>query len=540
MRLLKQSLKCAFILTIVIVFGQIAVAAKTSELAPVNPEFLEDMSPARNVVKALATDSLMTGWVPSPISPEVHQVYYDILTATLSDPIYDLRDPDSDGDNADSVLPPVKNQGTCGSCWSFATYGTLESLLKKQTGAVNDFSENHLKQLHGFDPGPCDGGNIQMSSAYFSRYHGVVTEAEDSDDQTATKQPCITCSPSQYVDSAVFMPVKANVNDNDYIKQALMDHGALYVSFFWSSGAYTASDYTYYYTGSGSNHAVVVVGWDDTKITAAAQPGAFIVRNSWGDSWGENGYFYVSYYDTSFAFRSLGYIDDHKNDTPKKVYFHDTLGMTGAWGYGDGEDWGANVFTPDEDGIINAVSFYATASGLTYEVFIYDEFNKNPVSFTGQLGTTVHGSVDHMGYYTVRLAESVPVTAGNSFGVVVKFTTPGYIYSIPLERPIGGYSSAAEASPDESFISDTGSSWEDLTSQLSNSNVCIKALEFVSTKGDVDNDGSITLADSVLSLQIITGLVDASLINISADVNGDNKIGVAEVVYVLQHVSGIR
>ncbi len=58
--------------------------------------------------------------------------------------------------------------------------------------------------------------------------------------------------------------------------------------------------------------------------------------------------------------------------------------------------------------------------------------------------------------------------------------------------------------------------------------------------GDVDNDGVVTLADSVLSLRIIAGLVDASSVNISADVNGDNKIGVAEVVYVLQDVSGIR
>jgi len=543
---LKQSLFAGlpvFIFSLVFPFS-CAVGDEMPSPAPVNPQFEAYLAArARLAEPAAAAAPYGTGWLPSPIAPRVHHPGDMLAPGAITDPLYDLRDPDLDGDDADSPLTPIKSQGGCGSCWAFAAYGTYESYIRNKTGVVQDYSENHLKHLHGFNWGPCAGGNIYLSSAYFARYQGPVYEVDDPDDQTATSDPCEACPPVEYIDSAVFLPVRANTGDNAYIKQAVLDHGALYTSLYWDNGYYNGGNDTYYYNyydgeNRQSNHAVVIVGWDDSKVTAAAQPGAYIVRNSWGRYWGDGGYFYASYYDESFAFSTLAYIDDTHEDIPEKIYQHDSLGKTYSVGWGDGEDWGANVFDADEDGVINAVSFYATDS-MSYSVYLYDTIATNPVAFSGQLGTTRTGSVPHAGYYTVRLEEAIPVTAGDSFAVVMRFATPGYNYPIPMERPFANYSSAAEASAGESYYSNSGTSWIDVTSNYTDTNVCIKALE-LKLAGDIDRDGQVTLADAVGALQISAGTDPAGAVNPSADASGDGRLGVADTVYILQKLAGLR
>jgi C1A family cysteine protease len=76
-------------------------------------------------------------------------------------------------------VTPVKDQGAAGSCWAFGTYGALESSILVAGGAATDLSENHLKNYHGFDWGPTEGGNFYISEAYLSRWDGPASEADD-------------------------------------------------------------------------------------------------------------------------------------------------------------------------------------------------------------------------------------------------------------------------------------------------------------------------------------------------------------------------
>ena len=135
-----------------------------------------------------------------------------------------------------------------------------------------------------------------------------------------------------HIQNIVFLK-RDNFTDNNAIKEAILKYGAVATKMYYST-SYLKDDLNYYYNGIiGCNHAVCIVGWDDnySKNNFKKTPqgnGAWIVKNSWGNSSGHGGYFYVSYYDTKFA--QIGKNDASYtfilNDTVKhdKIYQYDT------------------------------------------------------------------------------------------------------------------------------------------------------------------------------------------------------------------------
>jgi len=88
-----------------------------------------------------------TGWIPSPLAEEVHSKQSSkvmILSEENYPSKFDLSDPNLDKDRSDSTLSPIKNQGACGVCWAFASYGAYEGALSASNQGLFDFSEQHL------------------------------------------------------------------------------------------------------------------------------------------------------------------------------------------------------------------------------------------------------------------------------------------------------------------------------------------------------------------------------------------------------------
>jgi len=192
-------------------------------------------------------------------------------------------------------LPPVRNQGGCGSCWAFATVGPLECNIKIKDGIVVDLSEQWLVSCNN-DGWGCSGG------WWAHKYHqykndpcyetGAVFEADFP--YAASDLPCGCPYPHQYrIQSWAYIGNDHSIPAVDAMKQAILDHGPIAVAVVASSAMQSYRGGIFNYNASGEvNHGVVLVGWDDNQGTN----GVWIMRNSWGTWWGEeSGYMRIEY-----------------------------------------------------------------------------------------------------------------------------------------------------------------------------------------------------------------------------------------------------
>lgn len=181
------------------------------------------------------------------------------------------------------ILNPVQDQGSCGSCWSFASTAVLESANAIKNNKLYKLSEQQLVDCDATNSG-CNGGNLSLAAMYLKK-NGETTE--DKYPYAGIDQTCKSFTPVVKLTS-----YKVVARDEDEMRKALYQNGPLAIAInanpvqFYTGGVLRPS----VCSPNGINHAVVAVGYD----ISAADP-YWKIRNSWGSNWGESGYFRLYY-----------------------------------------------------------------------------------------------------------------------------------------------------------------------------------------------------------------------------------------------------
>ena len=384
-----------------------------------------------------------------------------------------VREADAEGELPASYDPrkealelPVKDQGNQNACWAVSAMSALEILDKNREG---NFSIEHLLNNNGFQYTEDSGGDYHMILAYLTSWKGPVYEESNGDEAVRHLQE------AYFIDGQDFQEVKSAVLKYGSVQSSM------YLS-FENEGSLT-EDYDLKHSSYFSrekmkaNHAVLIVGWDDQypKENFKVQPqndGAFICLNSWGEGFGESGYFYVSYEDVNIAEKSLVYTRLEPVGNYDHMYQSDLLGCAGMIGYDEDHAWFANVYPSEANEHLKAAGFYIVDPDVDFEIYAVADLS-DPSDLTNQAVYLSSGHCDRAGYYTVDFPEDVAVEAGNKFAVVIK------IYSEKNQSRFGAEYAASEATSQvdltdgESYMSYNGEDWKSVESDYQ-SNLCLK------------------------------------------------------------------
>ena len=354
------------------------------------------------------------------------------------------------------LITPVKDQMSSNWCWDFATMSAMETSMIKNKVKVDgnvctnkniDLSEaafayyfynrtvvNDPLKLATKDRNIYGSareslydysGNAWMASLFATTGMGIKKEAYypfDAVDEG--KRPDASKAYSEQ--AAMVKNVYWVPNQVGQIKEAVSKYGSLIVSVnicdynYDTAALYNTENY-------GTNHSVAIVGWDDnySKYNFNECPGrngAWIVKNSWSEYWGDRGYFYMSYEDQTMVAGCA--IEMQQAGTYKNNYFYD--GSAGLQCLSvPNNAMVAAEFTAKANGKnreeLKAVQVAFQTSDVDYTVQVYKNVknSKDPCSGTPALKKAVKGRTTFEGSYTISLNQEVVLDPGERYSVVI-------------------------------------------------------------------------------------------------------------------------
>jgi hypothetical protein len=373
---------------------------------------------------------------------------------------YDLR-------TVGGVTPIKKQLG--GTCWTHGTMAAIESnlLVTGQWKKLNmlrlpALSEYHLDWWNGFnrhanedvkDPASDKtalkvhvGGDYRVAAAYLSRGDGavVISSADVRRPNFAEWHPKAPAKldPTYkrlYVRDIEWFTIGDNLEGIDLLKKRIMTEGAIGTCYA-AGGKTLSTDFIHYQpadTKQDPNHAVAIIGWDDNKVTndrrRRGKPGAWLIKNSWGVKRGEDGYYWISYYDKHCCRHPEMGAVSFRNLEPmiySRIYYHDAHGWRDTM---KDVSKAFNAFKASGRQTVKAVSFYTAQHDVNYTLKVYSNFENGKLS--GEL-VSQSGTIDYCGLHTIDLRAPVKLKENDQFFVYVELSAGGHAIDRTSEIPV--------------------------------------------------------------------------------------------------------
>ena len=371
-----------------------------------------------------------------------------------------------------NLVTPVKNQtqyGQYGTCWAFGTLSPIETYMIKNEMPVGDgaaatteldlseyqlsyFTYSNSHDEHGLTDGDSSilqgeshlnvGGDGYKATLTLMRWIGPASE-EEADLAYSEASPSGVIDPKYayaYDVGHVTSVDWIDPSDTTLVKHYLQEYGSAFIGYYYN-GSYQGRNGAYCYISTsasndyGPNHGVTLVGWNDnyskSNFTGLSKPnndGAWIVKNSWGNSsYTDGGYTYISYEDTSYLGHPIMFFTVDRLDAYDHLYQYDGTCFTGNAAKGwipltQNRSLVSNVFTAAGHETVEAFSICTLEENLGFTLDVY----KNPTNLTGSspnpcsgtLMSTQTGTIAHSGYHTIPITTPFKVEAGDKFSAV--------------------------------------------------------------------------------------------------------------------------
>ncbi|MCL2399997.1 MAG: lectin like domain-containing protein, partial [Defluviitaleaceae bacterium] len=342
---------------------------------------------------------------------------------------------------------PVKDQGRTNLCWAYASIDAIEASTYKNTGTMMNFSVRHLAHatsshggnVAGFNRSPGAAGYPTMVMSYAMRgmLHGMVLHVDDPMPNAPTGLAARPVAQTAAIPAGYHVPSSYQLTNlnmsqavrNARIKQGVMEFGAVAIVQRAPSGRGFNPIHNTWNSGSTStNHVVTVVGWDanfsgDLFNTRPQGDGAWLVKNTWGDWWGDNGYFWMSFYD----FIGGAYVFSPVTSFPTDIANIYEFDIPGTHGWVTPIFHMANVFTAENPNeILTSVRIFNNLVGERVDIFFIPDFDSvnllNGVS-QGWLSPVYSFTATRAGFHNIELPLHVQAAVGNRFALVTSSST---------------------------------------------------------------------------------------------------------------------
>lgn len=411
-------------------------------------------------------------------------------------------------------LTSVKNQGKWGTCWAHTSIAMAEtSMAKKGISDVDhaDLSERHLAYFVYHMPedplGNAVGDRTYLASDaknYLEHggserraTHALANWVGFADESIA---PYADTKPYDY--SNYFLPENLDgtlayqdrvhlvdshwiaATDVEDIKQMVMEMGSASVSISFTDkfeDHYNIETGAFFSPQLGEiGHSGLVVGWDDEysakNFMTGQQPssdGAWLVKNSWGQDWGDGGYYWISYEDAGLNAYDFIFYDVESADNYDHNYYYDGSLSLFSVQMKSGSKI-ANVYTAKASGtgaeVLEAVSLTLHSTNVDYAIQIYKDVtdDTDPESGMPVFVVPQAGTLTYSGYHTIPLIQPVSMVEGCRFSIVVTLTksSGGSIdCAVDDTEYYKGMQCIAREFPKQSFYKEKGYRWKDTAAE---------------------------------------------------------------------------